>query len=165
MDSFNFKSWAEYKSESQPEEGFNVSSDYVSPNNETEVRNQLQSLHSQIKKFINETIVAGINSILSRLGIAEGKVTDLETNEITSITGDDTIGVTKSGKTYSISLITTPTGVTKEYVDRQVSGVENQVSSISDRVTAVETNKADKSSLGTQVTYSLSGTTLTITTK
>lgn len=119
MDNFSFKSWASYKQETQPSEGFNVSSDYTSPSNETEVRNQLQSLHSQIKKFINETIVAGINSILSRLGIAEEKVTGLEANEITSITGDDTIGVTKIGKTYQVSLITSPTGVTKAYVDAQ----------------------------------------------
>lgn len=119
MDNFSFKSWTSYKQETQPSEGFNVSSDYTSPSNETEVRNQLQSLHSQIKKFINETIVAGINSILSRLGIAEEKVTGLEANEITSITGDDTIGVTKIGKTYQVSLITSPTGVTKTYVDTQ----------------------------------------------
>lgn len=125
MDNFSFKTWNEYKSEEQVNEGFNVSSDYISPNNETEVRNQLQSLHSQIKKFINETIVAGINSILSRLGIAEGKVTDLETNEITSIVGDDTIGVTKSGKKYSISLITSPTGVTKTYVDNQIESAKS----------------------------------------
>ena len=124
MDNFSFTSWTQYKGQTQPAEGFNQSSDYTAPTSETEVRNQLQSLHSQTKAFINNSLVAGANSMDSRLTIAESEIDGLQANEITSITGDDTIGVTKSGSTYAISLITSPTGVTKAYVDAEVDGAK-----------------------------------------
>lgn len=124
MENFNFTSWATYKEQTQPNEGFNNSSDYTAPTSETEVRNQLQSLHSQTKDKIND-IVSGINSIDGRLGSAESDIDGLQANEITSITGDSYFVITKTGSDYYFSLAGTPSGATVEYVDEQVQGAKD----------------------------------------
>ena len=129
MENFNFTSWATYKEQTQPNEGFNNSSDYTAPTSETEVRNQLQSLHSQTKDKIND-IVSGINSIDGRLGSAESDIDGLQANEITSITGDSYFVITKTGSDYYFSLAGTPSGATVEYVDGIVGDIETILATI-----------------------------------
>ena len=128
MENFNFTSWATYKDQTQPSEGFNVSGDYIAPTSETEVRNQLQSLHSQTKNKINE-MITDFNSLSGRVGSAESDIDSLQANEITNITGDSSIDVIKTGSTYQLSVVETGEGVRREYVDDQVQGAKDYTDS------------------------------------
>jgi hypothetical protein len=47
-----------------PEEGFLDEGSYPNPSSGTQSRTQLMSLHAQVRDFINNTIVAGINSLI-----------------------------------------------------------------------------------------------------
>lgn len=113
MDSFEFIPWEQYQ-DTQVEEGFIDSSDYTSPNGEAEVRGQLQSLHSQTKSFINNTIVEGINDIDERLTVVEPAVTNVVS------TDSDVIEVSISNNTLTIRPISGTGGeTTRTYVDDQ----------------------------------------------
>ena len=148
MDLFEYTPWTEYKEEQPEAEGFRDGTDYTQPSGEEEVRGQLQSLHSQTKAFINDTLVEGINNIDSRLTTAEGITTDAVTN-ITSAGG--ILSVTKTGHNVNVELAVSPQGMTadgvRDIVNREyLPGI---TTSIESAVTTAEAYTDDRLSITT----------------
>lgn len=69
IDLLTIRDWGDYTLQS--EDGFMDSSKYSTPENESDKRRQLQTQHSQIRDFINNTLVAKIND----LDDGEGEIT------------------------------------------------------------------------------------------
>lgn len=61
ISNLTFQDWDDYTLEA--EDGFMDSSKYSTPENESDKRRQLQTQHSQLRDFINETMIVKINAL------------------------------------------------------------------------------------------------------
>ncbi len=96
-----------------PADGFANTTSYPDPASGSAARNQLQSLHTQTREYINTQIVTAINSINSSLatiqnalGTDEGNITALQNAIAAFATSFTTSGlkIVSNGVTYDISV-------------------------------------------------------------
>lgn len=104
MDNFNFN----------PAEGFLNTSSYPDPASGTAARTQLQSLHTQTQTFINEQLVATINSMQStintlnqQLSTANTAISALQTqvNGFASLFTTSGLRLIVDGTTYAVTVV------------------------------------------------------------
>jgi hypothetical protein len=144
MDNFSFN----------PEQGFLDEDSYPSPSSGTESRTQLMSLHTQIKDFINNTIVTGINALIETVN---GKQNALTFD--TAPTADSSNPVTSGGvytalgtKQNTLTFDNTPTSGSSNPV--KSGGV---YSAINDLHTSFTTDQLKLVSNGTTYIISVDG--------
>ena len=130
-----------------PEEGFLDEGSYPNPSSGTQSRTQLMSLHAQVRDFINNTIVAGINSLIETVSGKQDALTFDNAPIADSANPVKSGGVytALSGKQNNLTFDSVPTSgsnnpVTSGGVYSSVNSVNNAVTNLGNTVNGLHTS-------------------------
>ena len=118
-----------------PEEGFLDEGSYPNPSSGTQSRTQLMSLHAQVRDFINNTIVAGINSLIETVSGKQDALTfdNAPTADSANPVKSGGVYTALSGKQDSLTFDNVPTSGSNNPV--KSGGVYSSVDSVNTAVT------------------------------
>lgn len=154
VEKFEKVDWREYELEA--DDGFLNANIYPNPANQLETRKQLQSQHTQLQDYVNNTVVSALDTIPT-------KVSDLD-NDTGFITADavNLENYYTKDETYTKAEVQAEIGsvgaVTKTYVDDQDTATLNSAKSYTDTQIASHTPDVTKAYVDQQDGYTLNGT-------